>query len=45
MIKLLNSDLRIFTVQPDGKTAKWQGLYSSETVALKDLKIIEMWEG
>lgn len=45
MIKFYDASLRIWTVNDDGKTATWRGLYSSETVAVKDLKIIEMLEG
>ncbi len=45
MIKIFNADGRVFTIQPDGKRAKWQGLYSSEIVAIKDLQILEIWEG
>jgi hypothetical protein len=46
MIKFYDASLRIWTVNDDGKTATWRGFYGAvETVAIKDLKIIDIWEG
>lgn len=45
MIKIVNIDGRIFTVLPNGRKARWEGLYSSEVCEIKDLEIVQVWEG